>query len=206
MNNTNVQLLEQVIELKLQECIDEGKNLSNESFEAAMKAIKISNEIDKTQNDAQVAIGNLTVQEDKVKHDKEINDENIKLQREKLCNEHDNKKIELEYMRIKTEMENDLKYNEIRINEEIRRLDIDVQRKKISVDEYLKEMEILNQGKHQNRDRGLKLFEVLAAMIVVPAIDYAVKNTFARTLCNFEKDYTFTTTAGKSLSSLFKFK
>ena len=42
--------------------------------------------------------------------------------------------------------------------------------------------------------------------IVGLSLENMFKSRFARMLCEFEKDYTFTTTAGRSLSSLFKFK
>lgn len=48
--------------------------------------------------------------------------------------------------------------------------------------------------------------EVLAAILVVPAVQHCYNMKYAKTLCNFEKDYTFTTTAGKATKSFFNFK
>ena len=45
-----------------------------------------------------------------------------------------------------------------------------------------------------------------AGLILGPFIESACKRGYARMLCEFEKDYTFTTTAGRQLSGLFRFK
>ena len=60
--------------------------------------------------------------------------------------------------------------------------------------------------KEAKKDRMVKYIEIAGLVIAVPIIDAIVKRGFAKMLCNFEKDYTFTTTAGRSLSSLFRFK
>lgn len=51
-----------------------------------------------------------------------------------------------------------------------------------------------------------KYVALAAGMVVTPMIDYGVKRILATMLCEFEKDYTFTTSAGKSLMSMFRFK
>ena len=45
----------------------------------------------------------------------------------------------------------------------------------------------------------------LGLVILVPWMQYRHNKKFAMMMCNFEKDYTFTTSAGRSLSRLFKF-
>lgn len=52
--------------------------------------------------------------------------------------------------------------------------------------------------------RLLKILEVTAAVILTPMIDNKFRTKFAKMICNFEKDYNFTTTAGRSLTKLFK--
>ena len=52
--------------------------------------------------------------------------------------------------------------------------------------------------------RLLKILEVTAAVVLTPMIDNKFRTKFAKMICNFEKDYNFTTTAGRSLSKLFK--
>lgn len=56
------------------------------------------------------------------------------------------------------------------------------------------------------KDRTIRWVEVIGTLALAPVIDYVVKNKFATRICNFEKDYTFTTQAGRSLSNLFRFK
>ena len=60
--------------------------------------------------------------------------------------------------------------------------------------------------KDLNEQQRSKLLTLLTGVVITPVIDYGVKKVFAKMLCEFEKDYTFTTTAGKTLSSIFKFK
>lgn len=52
----------------------------------------------------------------------------------------------------------------------------------------------------------VKYVEIVGVPIVLGAVDYGFKKGFAKYICNFEKDYTFTTQAGRSLSQFFKFK
>jgi hypothetical protein len=56
------------------------------------------------------------------------------------------------------------------------------------------------------KDRLIKCGEIALAVIVTPMIEAGCKKAFARMICDFEKDYSFTTMAGRSLSSIFKFK
>ena len=51
----------------------------------------------------------------------------------------------------------------------------------------------------------IRCVEVAGTILLVPVITTACNRAYARDLCNFEKDYTFTTSAGKSLSRLFRF-
>jgi len=74
----------------------------------------------------------------------------------------------------------------------------------------LAELELANKQKLAERDtkinwiiRGVELGLIT---VVVPIIQYRCNMRYAKVLCNFEKDYTFTTSAGRSLSRLFQFK
>ena len=55
-------------------------------------------------------------------------------------------------------------------------------------------------------ERCIQVGTFAAGLVVAPAIEYGVKKGFAKLLCEFEKDYSFTTSAGRSLSDLFKFR
>ena len=56
--------------------------------------------------------------------------------------------------------------------------------------------------------KGLRVFKVLEIAVPVALFigDCAFKMHYAKKICNFEKDYTFTTSAGKGISSIFRFK
>ncbi|MDR1549077.1 MAG: hypothetical protein LBT06_10880 [Hungatella sp.] len=52
----------------------------------------------------------------------------------------------------------------------------------------------------------IKAAEIGATILIVPTIDYLCKRAFAERICTFEREDTFRTQAGKSLSGLFRFK
>lgn len=52
----------------------------------------------------------------------------------------------------------------------------------------------------------LKYVEMVAVPVALATLDYIFKTRFARTICNFEKDYTFTTQAGRSVSQFFRWR
>ena len=57
------------------------------------------------------------------------------------------------------------------------------------------------------KDRWVQIFLFVGGALLVPAVDHLRTNNYIKKLCNFEKDYTFTTSAGRGLtSSLFRFK
>lgn len=70
----------------------------------------------------------------------------------------------------------------------------------------LREKELANKEKSEKGNKVLKYIEIIAVPIGVLTLDYVFKRSFMKSVCNFEKDYTFTTTPGKSISSLFKWK
>ena len=57
------------------------------------------------------------------------------------------------------------------------------------------------------KDRWVQIALFLGTALIIPAVDHIRTNSYIKKLCNFEKDYTFTTSAGRGLtSSLFRFK
>ena len=57
-----------------------------------------------------------------------------------------------------------------------------------------------------SKDRVVKFVEIGTAVVLAPLIEVGCKKAFAHMICEFEKNDSFTTMAGKSLSGLFKFK
>ena len=69
--------------------------------------------------------------------------------------------------------------------------------------------EMLDRQEQSKREakfnRILRIGELVGITIAVPIIQYCCNMRYAKLMCNFEKDYTFTTSAGRSCSRLFKF-
>ena len=57
-----------------------------------------------------------------------------------------------------------------------------------------------------SKDRIVKFVEIGTAVVLAPLIETACKQAFAHMICEFERNDSFTTMAGKSLSGLFKFR
>ena len=73
-------------------------------------------------------------------------------------------------------------------------------------EEAMQAIDRQNEMDKDKRDKAIKVLEIGTAIVAAPLIEAACKKGFARMICEFEKDYNFTTMAGKSLSALFKFR
>lgn len=73
----------------------------------------------------------------------------------------------------------------------------------------LAEEELLKKQERAEREAKInsmiRVAELVVITLAVPVIQHRCNMRYAKVLCNFEKDYTFTTTAGRSLSRLFRF-
>lgn len=85
-------------------------------------------------------------------------------------------------------------------------LDEDAENREEAFKEAMDAIDRQNELDKNNKDRIVKIAEIGAAIIAVPLIDAGCKKAFAKLICEFEKDYTFTTSAGKTLANLFRFK
>lgn len=96
-----------------------------------------------------------------------------------------NKKIELE--RIQTSHQEQLMKMEMEKERNLREETVKVEESK--------------------KDRWIQIGLFLGGALLVPIVDYIRTDSHMKKLCNFEKDYTFTTSPGRSLAtSLFRFK
>ena len=77
---------------------------------------------------------------------------------------------------------------------------------KAAFEEAMQAIDRQNEMDKDKRDKVIKVLEIGTAVVAAPLIEAACKKGFARMICEFEKDYNFTTMAGKSLSALFKFR
>ena len=71
-------------------------------------------------------------------------------------------------------------------------------------DEQLKKQELAQ--KEAKINMIIRCVELGLVTLAVPVIQYCCNMRYAKVMCNFEKDYTFTTSAGRSLSRLFQFR
>lgn len=69
-----------------------------------------------------------------------------------------------------------------------------------------RKVEILVREKEDKKNRIIRIIEVAAVPVSICIINIISRNRFAKKICNFEKDYTFTTTPGRSLKDVFRFK
>ena len=80
------------------------------------------------------------------------------------------------------------------------------QNKKLETEEKRSRREEEAKKEEARKERIADICKFGAGLVVAPLVEFTFKKTFAKMLCEFEKDYTFSTTAGRSLSSLFRFK
>lgn len=85
-------------------------------------------------------------------------------------------------------------------------LDEDAENREEAFREAMDAIDRQNELDKNNKDRIVKIVEIGAAIVAVPLIEAGCKKAFAKLICEFEKDYTFTTSAGKTLANLFRFK
>lgn len=78
--------------------------------------------------------------------------------------------------------------------------------KKLKVEEEKNLREDSTKKEEAGKDRVTQICIFAAGLVLGPVIEVACKRGYAKMLCEFEKDYTFTTTAGRGLSGLFRFK
>lgn len=91
--------------------------------------------------------------------------------------------------------------------------DIAEEDKKQAFDEAMKaadrviEIEKVEAEKDSKKiNKILKYVEIVAVPVGLATLDYIFKTRFATRICNFEKDYTFTTQAGRSVSQFFRWR
>ena len=83
---------------------------------------------------------------------------------------------------------------------------IEVSRKEVESKELLEREKLSRTKEEQKKNDIMRIVEVVAVPVGLFMLDCLFKRYYMRSVCNFEKDYTFTTTPGKSISGLFKFK
>ena len=206
MNNENTVLLKKVINDRLEVAYkldSSDDDYNRQPLEDALKAIDKMNSIAKNELDLEkiklelenkLQIEKIKLESDRKKLELEIEAKN-KVEMEKINLERERIKLEREKYILENNTKNRVEDEKIRIEGEKIRL------------EREKNCDVINiENEKLVIDSLLKVLEIGVALVAVPMIDNKFKTRFAEMICNFEKDYNFTTTAGRSLSSLFKFK
>ena len=206
MKKDNRDLLESLIQNRLEEAL-KNEDENSKAFEEAMKAIDRQLEIDKREADMQK-------EELKLKHDKEKEEsrQQFEIEREESKQHFEvdiqtkRHEFDLEKEEVKSNLDSirDDKNRNFQVQLEEMRQEFELHRDELN---YYREKEKAElEAKKARNEMLIKGIEIAAAVLVTPLIDMRCKTTFAHMLCEFEKDYNFTTMAGRSLSGLFKFK
>ena len=206
MKKDNRDLLESLIQNRLEEAL-KNEDENSKAFEEAMKAIDRQLEIDKREADMQK-------EELKLKHDKEKEEsrQQFEIEREESKQHFEvdiqtkRHEFDLEKEEVKSNLDSirDDKNRTFQVQLEEMRQEFELHRDELN---YYREKEKTElEAKKARNEMLIKGIEIAAAVLVTPLIDMRCKTTFAQMLCEFEKDYNFTTMAGKSLSGLFKFR
>lgn len=206
MKKENRDLLESLIEGTLKEAM--GNTDDNyKALEAAMKLIDRQLELDKQE---------LEIEKLKMAQEHDKNRDEMKHQYE-LENETNRQEHELNAAELRQQFE--LLMQDNKNNAESERqaeaqdhefnLEVIKQKyklKELNVTKKIEEAKMKLENDQAAKDRLIKCGEIALAVIVTPMIEAGCKKAFAKMICDFEKDYNFTTMAGRSLSTIFKFK
>ena len=206
MKKENRDLLESLIEGTLKEAMGNTDD-SYKALEAAMKLIDRQLELDKQE---------LEIEKLKMAQEHDKNRDEMKHQYE-LENETNRQEHELEAAELRQQFEllmQDNKNNaesERQADAQDHEFNLEVikqkfKMKELNVNKKIEEAKMKLETDQAAKDRLIKCGEIALAVIVTPMIEAGCKKAFAKMICDFEKDYNFTTMAGRSLSSIFKFK
>lgn len=117
-----------------------------------------------------------------------------------VINNIDKQETELE----KTKMDIKCRENSDDIKARIERDRLTIERDRLNADVQNSCIEHNIERSKNNSQTALRVLEIAAAVVVAPIVEHKFRKGFAKMICEFEKDYNFTTTAGRSLSKLFK--
>lgn len=206
MKKENRELLESLIEGTLKEAMS-NTDENYKALEAAMQLIDRQLELDKQE---------LEIEKLKMAQEHDMNRDEKKHQYE-LETDNNRKDNELEAAELRQQFEllmQDNKNNaesERQADAQDHEFNLEVikqkfKMKELNVSKKIEDAKLKLEKDQAAKDRLIKCGEIALAVIVTPMIEAGCKKAFAKMICDFEKDYNFTTMAGKSLSTIFKFK
>lgn len=206
MKKENRDLLESLIEGTLKEAM--GNTDDNyKALEAAMKLIDRQLELDK--QELEIEKLKMTQEHDKNRDEKK---HQYELENETNRQEHELNAAELRQQfellmqdnKNNAESERQADAQDHEFNLEVIKQKYNL--KELNITKKIEEAKMKLENDQAAKDRLIKCGEIALAVIVTPMIEAGCKKAFAKMICDFEKDYNFTTMAGRSLSSIFKFK
>ena len=193
MNKENMELLETLIGDRLKKSMTDDEN-AEQCFNEAMKAIDRQLEIDKRESEMQQEIN-----KQKYDTERELSKNEFALNMEKMKQDYDKEK---EISKQNFEISREEKRQSFESVKDDKNIKCEMDKK--AIDKDIELAKIKSQKDSNRVEKAIKLIEIGAVVIATPLIGLKCNTLFAKTICEFEKDYTFTSTAGKTLSKLFK--
>ena len=190
MNESNRELLGQVVEKRLTEVLetDLGTDEEKLAFKEAMDAIDREISLRKLDDSYQDESEKRCLEREKLEVSRKEKDALIAFEEKKLEASKDEKKALMAFEEKKLNFSNE---------EQVARREMDSE-KQTNDEEFRK--------KESKRTFWIEVGKIAVIAFVAPGMQYLGKKAFAKMICTFEKDYTFTTSAGRSLGGLFRFK
>ena len=193
MKEQNKDLLETLIQDRLTKSMTDDEN-AEQYFNEAMKAIDRQLEIDKRESEMEKEIV-----KQRYDREKELSRNEFTLDMEKMKQDYDKEK---EISKQNFEIEREDKRQSFESERDDKNIKCEMDKK--AIDKQIELAKIKSQKDSNRVEKAIKLIEIGAVVIATPLIGLKCNTLFAKTICEFEKDYTFTSTAGKTLSKLFK--
>ena len=204
MNKDNRELLESLINNRLNTALSSD---NEQAFKEAMQAIDRQLELDKKEFEMykQEMINKHDREKDELRRNFELLKDDNRHQFEKSVEEQ-RRQFELEKQLIQNnaDCKRQAEDRDHEFNLEIIRQKFKM--KELNINEKIEKVKMKFEQDEAAKDRLIKCGEIALAVLVTPMIEAGCKKAFAKMICDFEKDYNFTTMAGKSLSAIFKFR
>ena len=218
MYNENYDKLNELLTMRLDEAISKRTDFDDYNCEPYLEAMKIKeviNNIDKQETELRKTQMDIHCRENSDNIKAKIEEERLEIEKEKIqmdirCRENsDDIKMKIEEKRLevekeKTEMDIRCRENSDNIKEKIEKDRLTIERDRLNADVQNSCIEHNIEKSKNNSQTALRVLEIAAAVVVAPIVEHKFRKGFAKMICEFEKDYNFTTTAGRSLSKLFK--
>ena len=189
MYNENYDKLNELLTMRLDEAISNRTDFDDYNCEPYLEAMKIAeviNNIDKQETELRKTQMDIHCRENSDNIKAKIEEERLEIEKEKF------------------QMDIRCRENSDDIKEKIEKERLTIERDRLNADVQNSCIENDIERSKNNSQTALRVLEIAAAVVVAPIVENKFRKGFAKMICEFEKDYNFTTTAGRSLSKLFK--